>query len=415
MKPTIRGLWIAWLAIAGCAAVAQIPIPEPAAIAIGFHRELFPLWLVEQLATFALPLYLLYSGRAASMAAICKKFAGGRWMIGAALFAGFYALLHSAVQSPVSYLRTLRLNPYFGDAVPELFPWAVSEIVSGLQLLVVAVAIGWVPFWLIRKSPKFWWAWASGALVLITSMYLVVQPLLIDPRTKTYVPLSASEYSDWQDRVDNVVARAGVNPPVVVWKTRTDDFCRIQNSVVGLGPTRTIVLADQIFTEWEPEMVDAAVAHELKHYLFDNTWLPVFLISVFSIAGALIVLIAGRAACTRWQHRLGFSSLEEPASLPLILIVVQLYMLIAVPAFNLTAQKVEIEADRFALELTQDNDARARVSADQCGRLWLAEDTVFSRLYRNTHPSVADRVNLANTYRPWETGGQLVYGDTLNQ
>ena len=92
-----------------------------------------------------------------------------------------------------------------------------------------------------------------------------------------------------------------------------------------------------------------------------------------------------------------------------MLVIAQLYMLVAVPVFNRAAQHIELEADRFALELTRENEARARVSADQCGRLWLSEDTLFDRLYRNTHPSVADRINLANSYRPWETRGLRSY------
>ena len=123
----------------------------------------------------------------------------------------------------------------------------------------------------------------------------------------------------------------------------------------------------------------------------------------------------GRLACRLWSHRFGFDSLRQPAALPLMLAVAQLYMLIAVPAFNLTAQHIELEADRFALELTRENEARARVSADQCGRLWLSEDTLFDRLYRNTHPSVAERVNLANSYRPWETGAPLKYRAILSE
>ena len=395
-------------------AIAQIPVPEPAAIAITYHRDLFWIWVIEQVALFALPFYLLVSGRGSSIAAFGERLVRGRWILAAAVFAGTYALLYSIVQLPVGYVRSFWLNHYFNIDVPDVLPWMLDQIVPTAQLILIALAVGWIPLWLIRKSPNWWWAWSSGALAIIASTYFAVQPLWIDPLTKTYVQLADSDYANWQDRLERVLARAGANDaPVMVWETRESDFCRVQNSVVGLGPTRTIILADQIFTEWKPEQVDAALAHELKHYLFDNTWLPVLIIASLSVGGALAVLFLGRAVCRRWPDRLGFNSLDQPAALPLILVIVQLYMLIAIPIFNLTAQHVELEADRFALELTQDNEARALVSASQCGRLWLAEDTLFDRLYRNTHPSIADRVNLANSYRPWETGEPLVYRNIL--
>ena len=33
----------------------------------------------------------------------------------------------------------------------------------------------------------------------------------------------------------------------------------------------------------------------------------------------------------------------------------------------------------------------------------------FYRIWRANHPSQADRVRLANTYRPWDSGGRVVY------
>jgi Zn-dependent protease with chaperone function len=69
-----------------------------------------------------------------------------------------------------------------------------------------------------------------------------------------------------------------------------------------------------------------------------------------------------------------------------------------VPTFHLIAQKRELDADRFALELTGDWFSRASVSAARCGDLWLPEDPLFDRLYLNTHPSTGKRVRLANEF-----------------
>jgi STE24 endopeptidase len=414
MKTPIRLLIAACLVLAAAGVAGQVPVPEPAPIAIAFHRNIFWLWLVQQVTTLALPLYLLISGRASSIAKLCDRLAGNRWIVAAAIFAATYAFSHWLLQLPGGFLRAFRLAPYFGLPVPQVWSWILNQLSPMLSLVGIALVVGWIPFWLIRKSPKWWWMWTSAALVVLATTYWAARPLLVDPSTTTYVPLTASDHSSWQPRIDGLAARAGVGElPVVVWETRPSDLCRLTNSVIGLGPTRTVVLADQIFTSWEPEQVDVAVAHELKHYLFDNTWLPVLLIAILGIGGGLSVHFFGRLACRRWSHRFGFDSLAQPAALPLMLAIAQLYMLVAIPAFNLTAQRVELEADRFALELTRENDARARVSADQCGRLWLSEDTLFDRLYRNTHPSVARRINLANSYRPWETGAPLVYGDTI--
>jgi len=36
-------------------------------------------------------------------------------------------------------------------------------------------------------------------------------------------------------------------------------------------------------------------------------------------------------------------------------------------------------------------------------------------ILRDSHPSLAERIDFANTYRPWSTGQPLVYGDKFRQ
>ena len=71
----------------------------------------------------------------------------------------------------------------------------------------------------------------------------------------------------------------------------------------------------------------------------------------------------------------------------------------------------EHEADRFALELTRDNHAAAtafvrleeeNLANPRPGPLYV--------LWRGSHPSLAQRIEFANGYRPWEHGQPLRYG-----
>jgi STE24 endopeptidase len=395
--------------------IAQIPIPEGTQIARDYFRDSFLLWLVEQSIVLGLGCYLLFSGRGAKLASRVEIVSGDTRVIAAAAFAGVLALLYSVAKAPIDYLQMVRLNPYFGLPTSNFPSWLLQQIVPTLQLMIVAAVVGSISLWLIRKSPKGWWSWASGAVVIFFVGSLVLGPALNYSDSEKYVPIESTEYADWDVRLDALISRVGATDvPVEVWRTTEEDFCRKQNSVVGLGPTRKIILADQIFNEWDGGQVEAAFAHELKHYLLDNTWVPVAIITVIAILGGLSVFVVANCVCRRWRATVGFDSLAKPAAIPLLVVVLQIYMLVATPAFNLTAQRIELAADRFALELTRNNEARARVSADQCGRLWLPDDTLYARLYLNTHPSVAKRIRLANEYRPWETGDPLAYGDLID-
>jgi Zn-dependent protease with chaperone function len=94
------------------------------------------------------------------------------------------------------------------------------------------------------------------------------------------------------------------------------------------------------------------------------------------------------------------------------MIFVFTFILLAIlPFFNLFARHIELEADRFGLELTHQNHATAMIFAKDA-QTGLAPDwDRFFLITQATHPSIAVRIEFANNYKPWETGAPLVYGN----
>ena len=73
--------------------------------------------------------------------------------------------------------------------------------------------------------------------------------------------------------------------------------------------------------------------------------------------------------------------------------------LVLQPPLNLWRQHVELEADRFALRTTGDATAQAAMMAHfakQPGRL--PDPSRFYQLFRDGHPSDAQRVRLADDF-----------------
>jgi len=72
----------------------------------------------------------------------------------------------------------------------------------------------------------------------------------------------------------------------------------------------------------------------------------------------------------------------------------------------------EREADRFGLELTRNNRAAATAFVKlQQENLAVPQPAPLYRLWRAAHPSLAERITFANSYRPWASGTPLRYGD----
>ena len=100
------------------------------------------------------------------------------------------------------------------------------------------------------------------------------------------------------------------------------------------------------------------------------------------------------------------------ASLPLLALVGGIVTLAATPAALALSRWQEREADRFGLEITRDNPAAARAFVRlQEENLAVPRTGLLFRLWRGSHPDLADRIEFANRYSPWARGEPLRYGD----
>jgi len=81
---------------------------------------------------------------------------------------------------------------------------------------------------------------------------------------------------------------------------------------------------------------------------------------------------------------------------------------------NAASRHIEHEADRFGLEITQDNHAAASAFVKRNNEaMGVAYPGWLERTFRLDHPSLGDRITFGNDYHPWADGKPLVYGDRI--
>ena len=377
-----------------------VSIPVNAPGVLEFYQERDLIWLLLQALTIALPAFLLLTGRAARLREACAKLARGRAYPTLLLFAAAYLTLSALVVLPVAYW--LEVAHWVAWKLPVSGP---GEWLAGRAGILVAQVIGaalliWIPFALIRRTPRWWWLGTATIAWLLVSALLITEQVWIRPMTTQIVPLPEGPL---KTKFDAIAARCG-SDRVPVYIGGHD------NTVVGAGPTRHILISkheiDHAPTA-ENEVV-STFAHELKHYLSADPELALAVVAVLFLVGALGVHVLGGAAIRLWGARFGFDSLADPAALPLMMaILVPYWVFCAQPALNAVQRHVEWQADRFALEVTQDNRSRAaQLARELTTHAWrLHEHYGFFKVFRATHPSDADRVRLALTYQPWKNGG----------
>ncbi len=251
-----------------------------------------------------------------------------------------------------------------------------------VALLVVMALARWLGSW--------WWIPGAGVFALIAAVFVFVGPYL----TPGLEPSHDARLNRTYARFERAQGVEGI--PLRVEKV-SGDTSQANAYAFGMGPSSRIVLWDTLldgrFTNRE---VDVVLAHELAHHSSDHIPKAIAWFGLFALPGALVLMLA-----TRRRGGMG-----EPAAVPLALLVVAVFQLVAAPAQNLVSRGMESEADWKALSTTHD-PAAARGLFREFAATSLGDPSppTWAYLMLQTHPTLAQRVAMANAWAARDRSG----------
>jgi STE24 endopeptidase len=265
--------------------------------------------------------------------------------------------------------------------------WLRDEAVSlGITVVLAAIAVAGalaLAGWLGGR----WWLVGGPALAAIGVLFVLVQPLVIQPLFNRFQPLPDRELA-------REIERLGDELGVRVERVQVADASRRTTAanayVAGIGPSKRVVLYDTIldgsFSRGELLSVSA---HELAHVARSHLWKGLAWFALLAIPGVFLVA---------WltQRRGG---LEDPALVPLALLVALLFSLATLPFQNLVSRRYEREADWLALVATGDPDSA--ISLDRKLVLRSLGDPDPPRwlvVLLSTHPPAIERIAMAEEF-----------------
>ena len=390
-------------------AAAAVPVPEPSALAVRYHRSGHAIWAGATALELLVPAALLFTGLSARVRDLARRIAGGRWFPTVAIYGAAYVLIQAIVFLPFAWYAGFVRQHAYGLSTETAGQWLADWGKGTAITVVIAAVVLWIPYRLLRASPERWWLWTGLLTAPLMALAMIVAPVWIAPLFDEYGPMRDRAL---ETRIHRLAARAGIPDGRIYEVRKSDETRRVNAYVTGLGGTKRIVLWDTLVDRLEPDQVVFVMGHEIGHFVLRHTLTIILgatllatlsLYVVHRVAGRLIVL---------FHHRFGFERLNDVASLPLLVLVGGVVMLATAPAMLALSRWQEREADRFGLEITHDNQAAARAF----GRLHdenlaVPRTGLLYRLWRGSHPDLADRIEFSNRYRPWSHGDPLRYGD----
>lgn len=361
-----------------------------------FERRLL-FWSAQGLQLLLLGALAL-TGFARRLAETCERWAGGRWVLAVLLVGAFCFLAEELLSFPVSLYGGLYHERAWGLTDRTLAPWlwdhakalAVSAVIGATLLLGL--------YALLRMLPRTWWIVATLGSAGLGVFFALVWPIAIAPLFNRFVPLERTPHAELLPRIEALAARAGL----VVRDVHVMDASRQSRHTnayfAGFGPTRRIVLYDNLVKNHPPDEVESILGHELGHWRHGHITKGLVLGAFGSLLGFFFLARILEWAVAREPFHL--RSPADPAGLPLILLLSYLGSWLALPVASAISRHFERQADQAALELAGRPDvfieAEKRLARDNVANVAPAPLNVW--LFAS-HPPAVERIERAEAWK----------------
>lgn len=385
---------------------APVPVPEPSARTVEHYRSGNVLWWVRTAWEIALPAAFLFSGFSARLRDFARR-VGRKWYFVLCIYFIVLMVLDYGANWPLHYYLGFVRPHAYGLSTQTFAKWFGDSLKSFAIFLVGGMVLLWLPYLLIKKSPRRWWLYVGLAMIPFYFFVQLIQPVVFDPLFNDFTPVQNKAL---EAKILTLADRAGIHGSHVYQVNKSVDTKTVNAYVTGFMGTKRIVLWDTIINKLDEHELLFVMGHEMGHYALNHVVKGILFLSGLTFIAFYGIHRLGTWMLRRWGGKFGFDQLSDIASLPLLILLLNLISLVLTPIGFAYSRHLEHEADRFGLEITHYNHAAATgftrlIDED----LDMPRPGIFFMLWRSTHPAIGDRIDFFNDYKPWEHGEPSKY------
>lgn len=339
-------------------------------------------------------LAMLQFGWSAKWGAVAARITKRPWLQ-AGLYSIAFTLIGALLVLPWTIYTGFIREHQYGLSNQSFAPWFGEQAIALGVSVITSFIFFMVVFAVIRKSPRNWWLWATGAVTVLVALLVMVSPVFIDPLFNKYTPMKDGPVKSEILRIAHE-QRIPAHDVFVVDASRQSK--RISANVAGIGPTIRIALNDNLLNRSNIHGIKAVMGHEMGHYKLHHVYkLIAYFTLIALIAFGLLKWVTPRLLA-RYGERWGVKSISDPAVAPVFGIIISLYLIPASIAFNSVARHHESEADAFGLEAAREPDGFA-MTAMQLSQYRKIDPSPLEEMLFFDHPSGHTRVKMAMDWK----------------
>lgn len=305
------------------------------------------------------------------------------------IYALLWVLIGFVLYLPFAIYTGFTREHQYGLATQTFAGWFGDQLKGLLVSVIILPPVIAMLYAAVRRAGDRWWIWAGGGAFVLILFVLLLAPVFVDPLFNDYKPLREGAA---REAVLSLARANQIPTDNVVEFDASRQTTRISANVSGFLGTTRVALNDNLLEKTSLPEIKAVMGHEMGHYVLNHAFrLTVYLTLVIAFA-FWFVHRAMNFALARWGGRLGLEGRNDPAALPLAIVIFSFFFLLATPLTNSITRQAEAEADAYGLNAAGEPNgfamAAMRLSTYRKLRPGPLEEIIFY-----DHPSGYDRVH----------------------
>lgn len=361
------------------------------------RKESLNVWAIKLILQFLIPLLFLTSGLSQK---ISLKVGESKGLIVSGFLYGliFFGLIF-LINLPINYYSSFILRHKYGLSNQTFLRWIELNIKGFLVNDLVISMFLWVPYFIISRSPKSWWLQIGLLAIPFVIFITFISPLVIDPIFNKYTSIEDERLGV---EITKLLDKAGVSDAEIFKVDKSKDTKTMNAYMTGIYKSKRIVLWDTTINNLDEREVLSITAHEIGHYvkghILKNTIIGIF--GTFLILYLVHVTSSWILGLSYGSFR--FKNMYNYASIPLFLLVLNIYTFLGNPIMNYVSRYMEVEADAYEINLTHDRESAVTAMEKLYEQsLGIPRPSNIYKWWYHTHPTLEERVEFYRTH-PFE-------------
>jgi len=309
------------------------------------------------------------------------------------IYATLFSLIYYAVMFCLNLYRGFIIEHNFGLSNQTLSDWLKDEAKKCVLSFFIFVLFIESLYFLMLKSPEFWWAFMAMGWIVFTVILAKVFPVLILPLFFKFEKISDDSL---KERLMRLAAKYGIKI-LDIFKLQLSAKTKKANAaLVGIGGTRRVLLGDTLIKDYSHDEIEVVLAHELAHHKLGHMWKLLSFGALSAVAAFFLV----SALSPRITRTLRAEVIGDLTAFPSIMFIMSLFGTFLGPFENTFSRRLETAADMFSLKMT--GLPHAFISCmDKLSRQNLSDPnpSKFIETLLYNHPSVSSRIKMAEEFK----------------